>query len=101
MLLAGPGRRKRLQRQTTGRAESSLRCRAAAFAGIEADLWHASAVLPLIEPLYILVANHAGVRLRFKQEQLRRQLVRAHAADVAATMLQNIHCRRGARTYLV
>lgn len=65
------------------------------------DLWHASAVLSLVQALHLLVADHASRRLTLKQKQLGWQLVRTHAADVPAAMLQNVHRCRRTRSYLI
>lgn len=75
VLLATPWRRERLQWETAGAAEASL-VPWSALVTICTDHWYASTVLPFIEPTEVVL------------------VVRAHAADVAAAVLQNIHgCR--------
>ena len=65
------------------------------------DFWHASAVLSLVEALHLLVADHTRRCLPLEQKQLGWQLVRTHAAYVPATVLENVHRRRRARSYLI
>lgn len=76
VLLAAAWRREWLQRETAGAAEASL-VSGSALVTICTDHWYASTVLPLVESTEVVL------------------VMRTHAADVAATVLQNIHgCRR-------
>lgn len=76
VLLTASRRRKWLERQTAGAAEANL-VPGATRITIHADHGDASAMLPFVEATKIVL------------------VMRAHATDVTATVLQNIHgCRR-------
>lgn len=54
-------------------------------------------MLPVSEPFNFLGARTGRSRSSLKKKELRRQLVRAHAADVAAAVLQDVEGRSGTR----
>lgn len=54
-------------------------------------------MLPVSEPFNFFGARTSRSRSTLKEKELRRQLVRAHATDVTAAVLQDVEGRSGTR----